>query len=303
MTIFRQRNDAPKLLVSRKALVLARLSWLASVLSNYVLPRSPVWIGLVALGVAGATSALVLVKPHCVEAEEVVVSYTVNLRAPTVEMPEEQQAEQPQHEPEPVKADPEPEATPPKPVLALADPEVIVPVEDSMAPAVAAVTSKPECPPVTNNVETVEPAESAPLVAQTPSVAGIPASGGSADSVLSSESGERSNPQSGDSGETLPRYWVSVRDAVARKLVYPYRARSRGVEGHVVISLTLDRKGKVVKAETLPTDVDEDLKMAAVRGIMRAAPFEAPQLAFGENTVTAQVPIQFRLVSGRNTPN
>jgi len=96
---------------------------------------------------------------------------------------------------------------------------------------------------------------------------------------------------------------VSVRDAVARKLVYPYRARSRGIEGHVVITLTLDRNGKVVKAESLPTDVDEELTKAAVRGIMRASPFEAPQLALGENTVTAQVPIQFRLVSGGNTPN
>ncbi|MEI6218726.1 MAG: TonB family protein, partial [bacterium] len=286
MTIFRQRNDTPKLLVSRKALVLARLSWLASMLSHCMLPRIPVWIGLVALGVAGATSALILVQPHYVEAEEVVVSYTVNLRAPTVTMPEEQQVEtpvpeQPQHEPELVKTDPEPEATPP-PVLALADPEVIVPVAASTAPEVAAVTSMPECPPVTNDVTTVETAESAPSVEQTPVVAGIPPSDVSADSFSISESGERPNPQRGDSGETLPRYWVSVRDAVARKLVYPYRARSRGIEGHVVITLTLDRNGKVVKAESLPTDVDEELTKAAVRGIMRASPFEAPQLALGE---------------------
>ena len=91
---------------------------------------------------------------------------------------------------------------------------------------------------------------------------------------------------------------MSVRDAVARKLVYPYRARSRGIEGRVVVSLTLDRNGRIVKAEALAGDADEDLKPAALKGIMRAAPFKAPQLLVGESTIMAEVPIQFRLVGG-----
>jgi TonB family protein len=78
---------------------------------------------------------------------------------------------------------------------------------------------------------------------------------------------------------------------------------SRGVEGRVVISLTLDNAGRVVKAEPLESDTDEDLRRAAVKGVIRASPFAPPQLALGESTITAQVPILFRLINTGTMPN
>lgn len=306
MTIFRRHKNTSKLQVSRKALAMARLCWLADMLAHYVLPRPPVWIGLIALGVTAATAALVLMKPPSLESEEVIASYTVNLCAPTFAIPDEQQVEspaveQPQPEPELAKANPEPETASPVSVQALSEPESIVPVADPAAPAVAAVTPEPEPAAATNTLAAVEIAESAPPVIPTPAASDITDSGKAIDDVQSG--GQAAGSQGGESGEVMKRYWLSVRDAVARKLVYPYRARSRGIEGRIVISLTLDKDGRVIKAESLSSDADEDFKMAAVRGVMRAAPFEAPQLAMGESTVTAELPIQFTLVSGGSTPN
>lgn len=302
---------------------MARLSWLAAILAEYVLPRPPVRVFLAVLGTTGVAAALVIENTRRAEPEKVVASYTVCLGAPTMAFPAESKTQDPavdqaqplpeaepepetEPEPEPVQADPQPIEERHEPVPSLVRPDHIEPVAGPAVPAVAAVKAEPAA--ATNNnvaVAKVETAEHGPAVAQTPVVAGILDAGKATamDTPGSSGNMGQANTQGGSPDGIVPGYWMSVRDAVAREMVYPYRARSRGVEGRVVISLTLDKKGRVVKAESLSSDDDDDLVRAAVRGVMRASPFEAPQLALGESTITAQVPIQFRLVSEGNATN
>ena len=95
---------------------MARLSWLATILAHYVLPRPPVWITLAVLGLTGAAAALVLEPVGSDGAgDDVVAAYTVNLGPPSVAIPEQPAVEQPAPEPprpetELAKATPQPEA-------------------------------------------------------------------------------------------------------------------------------------------------------------------------------------------------
>lgn len=302
------------LLVSRQAVLMARLSWLAAILADYVLPRPQVCILIVAAGVTTAAAAIVCETFGAGPAEEELVSYTVSLRDPTAAFPGEPQppapvAEpsqpQPEPEPAPVLAASEPVVEPP-PEPIQAEPEFIAPATVPEAPVAVAMAAEPEPAAVTNNAAVVPAVETAATTELAPAAPGVHGDADGNAGAVAANGGAPGRAESqggGGPGGTMAGYWASVRDAVAKKLVYPRRASSRGIEGRVVISVTLDRGGKVVDAEPVTRDADEDLTRAALKGIMRASPFAAPQLALGENTVTAQLPIQFRLTTQLGTPN
>ena len=98
----------------------------------------------------------------------------------------------------------------------------------------------------------------------------------------------------GTGGETP--FLVAVREAVARQIRYPASARMRGIEGQVTVNLTIDGVGALVAVRAIPSEADNVLVQAAVDAATRAAPFPAPLMACDEQTVTAQLPVRFKLV-------
>ena len=86
--------------------------------------------------------------------------------------------------------------------------------------------------------------------------------------------------------------------AVALKLAqskrYPPRARSRGVEGKVIIELTLRRDGSVVKSDIISSEsplLDEGVDAM----IARAAPFPPFPETMNQPEVSIQIPVRFSL--------
>jgi len=293
---------------------MARRSWLAAILAQYVLPLPSIWIIVMTLIVSAAAATVVLENSGPMETGEpiVVCSYSVSLRDPQVALTVEPPTPAPavaQPPPEPAKPEPTPalEVKQPEPVPApVIKPEPIEqPVAVPAIPVAVAITEAPPSPVISNSIAKAETPTPAAATGQISEAAqSLPAAESSEVAAARGEKADQASAPGGNSdGHFLPAYWMSVRDAVARKLVYPYRARSRGVEGLVVINLILDKRGRVVKAEPMTNDIDEDLKRAAIKGVMRASPFTVPQLALGETTVTAQVPIQFRLVGPVSTTN
>lgn len=298
------------MLVDRNACDMARRSWLAAILAQYELPRPSIWIVVMTFVVSVAAATVVFENIEPIAAGETVIacSYTVNLCAPPVALPVEPPAPEPavaQPVPEPAKPEPElePEVKQPEPIPASVKPEPIEPpiATPAVSVAVAATEVQPS-PVISNSLAKAEIPSPAAASGQTlESVESIPAAKSTEVTAASGEKTYQALTQRDDlGGHILPAYWMSVRDAVARKLVYPYHAQSRGIEGLVVINLVLDNRGRVVQAEPMANDIDEDLKKAAIKGVMRASPFNVPQLAIGETTITAQVPIQFKLVGPVN---
>jgi periplasmic protein TonB len=309
MTVFRHSQGYRRLPIRKAVLEAARLSWLRIVLQEYV-PRRSVWAVFALLGSAFAVAAISHIQP---EPEGIEVAYSVDLRPPPFaagepKIEEAPKAEEPAKVEEPPKVEEiakaeipvekpeEPKPPEPEPVVEKIVQAPVAPPVEVAAPAapeqpVVAVAAPAPAP--TNGVgrsEATAPqvaAGSASGVAQQAGPAGPPAPA----------SGNRREGAGGGNGIADSAYWMSVREAVAAKLVYPNYARTRGIEGRIVISLTLDKRGRIVNAKPLDSGADQDLVRAALNGIRRAQPFRPPELASDDRTVTAQLPIQFKLVN------
>jgi len=93
-----------------------------------------------------------------------------------------------------------------------------------------------------------------------------------------------------------PAYINSIRTAVARQLRYPELALRRGVEGRVVLRLTLDASGKLLASGAGEPAHDGALLGAALAAVKRAAPFPPWQGAHDTGaTLNLTLPIRFRL--------
>lgn len=93
-----------------------------------------------------------------------------------------------------------------------------------------------------------------------------------------------------------PAYLDTVRKAVARHLRYPELALRRGVEGRVVLRLTLDASGKLLASGAGEPADDGALLGAALAAVKRAAPFPPWQGTHDTGaTLNLTLPIRFRL--------
>ncbi len=101
-------------------------------------------------------------------------------------------------------------------------------------------------------------------------------------------------PSAGEQGG-IPSLWQVVRACVARHLRYPRSARERGVEGLVVVRLSVDSKGNLLDAVPTSKESDSTLTRSALEAISRAAPFPVPSKVVAATTISGILPIRFRL--------
>ena len=93
-----------------------------------------------------------------------------------------------------------------------------------------------------------------------------------------------------------PIYVNSIREAVAHQLRYPELALRRGIEGRVVLRLTLTASGHLLKATPGEPAADAALTNAALTAVRRAAPFPAWQGTHNSNALLSLIlPIRFKL--------
>jgi len=247
---------------ARLALVSARPAWhglaLSVLLHGTVMGLAVVWTPKVIEVVRTYEVELVTVRPVVALHQEL--------------PPVQKQAEPPPKPPQPEKAPPPP---PPKPepirVAAVAQP---VPVALPHIPKIASTVQSPLRIAVTS-----APA-SASFVAASVTTNAVPA-------VVSGHGREEVSDTA---------YLNTVRTAVARHLRYPELALRRGVEGRVVLRLTLDAAGRLLDSAAGVPEGDSALLTAALAAVKRAAPFPPWQGAREPGaTLNLTLPIRFKL--------
>ncbi|MDZ4198238.1 MAG: TonB family protein [Kiritimatiellia bacterium] len=143
-------------------------------------------------------------------------------------------------------------------------------------PTLPDLLERVESPPMVPEPATmsVEPAlEPEPVLAETPSA----------------------DPPTVSTNQTKnPDYWERIRASIAGRVRYPALARQAGLEGTVLLDLTLDETGHLTVLEATGT-VHPILKQAALRAARAASPFEA---APPGTNLRAQIPVQFVVQPG-----
>jgi protein TonB len=102
----------------------------------------------------------------------------------------------------------------------------------------------------------------------------------------------------GDAVEDVvdPGFVNSIRAAVAHQLRYPELALRRGIEGRVVLRLTLTASGNLLQASPSDPTADSALTNAALAAVRRAAPFPAWRGTRNPNArLSLLLPIRFKL--------
>ena len=96
--------------------------------------------------------------------------------------------------------------------------------------------------------------------------------------------------------QALENYMTTVYEAIDREKVYPRVALRRYLESDIILRVTLNRAGAVVKI-----DVEEGTETlfidAAKRAVLAAAPFPSFPPMWEKPTVTIRVPMIYRLSS------
>jgi protein TonB len=95
-------------------------------------------------------------------------------------------------------------------------------------------------------------------------------------------------------GSRMPNYAELVASKIANSKIYPRRARERGIEGDVLISLTISKDGKVLESDVIQSD--SSILSNGVDDIIRSAqPFPVFPDGFNYEQVTLKVPVKFNL--------
>ncbi|MCX7009575.1 MAG: TonB family protein [Kiritimatiellaeota bacterium] len=223
---------------------------------------------LIAAVIAWTPKVIKVVRTY--EVELVTVRPVVKLTAkPPVPMV--QKTEPPPKPPEPKK-----EISPPKP---------------KPAPVLVATVAKPAPVPVAYIPASASVVQSPLRIAVASALAPTPATIESTTNVASAVAAGNGTEEVSD-----PAYLNTVRNAVARHLRYPELALRRGVEGRVVLRLTLDATGRLLASGAGEAQGDRALLGAALAAVKRAAPFPPWQGAHNTGaTLNLTLPIRFRL--------
>jgi len=111
---------------------------------------------------------------------------------------------------------------------------------------------------------------------------GIPgdglADGGEGNDGGGSSGGEGTSGGGGVGGGLLSsaegrNYYLELSQKVSRNLRYPSRAQREGIEGRVLVSVRIDRKGELLECELGESSGARHLDRDALRTVRRAAPF------------------------------
>ena len=96
----------------------------------------------------------------------------------------------------------------------------------------------------------------------------------------------------------LVRYAKGIYGKVSKEQRYPASARSLGLEGKVVVKLTVNRNGKLVGAPTVAKSCGHKvLDDEALRMVKAGAPYTALPVEFSKDTLTTKIPVVFKLKS------
>ncbi len=88
-------------------------------------------------------------------------------------------------------------------------------------------------------------------------------------------------------------YWSIVRSMIAHRLRYPNQARPDHLEGRVVLRLCLQSDGRLIAVDIAESSAPELLAEAALKAVLRAAPFPAATNDFAGGELTALLPVRF----------
>jgi protein TonB len=78
-------------------------------------------------------------------------------------------------------------------------------------------------------------------------------------------------------------------------LDYPRRARREQIEGTVLVSIRIDRQGRVASCRVRESSGSALLDRHAVRTIHRAAPFGAVPASTDDSDLDFDLPLEYRL--------
>jgi protein TonB len=96
----------------------------------------------------------------------------------------------------------------------------------------------------------------------------------------------------------LKAYLKDVNAAVQRHYEYPRSALRMRLEGTVIISATIDAKGKVLSAKVHTSSGHAVLDEAALAAINALGSVPAPPAALGWDTKTVKIPYKYSLRQG-----
>jgi protein TonB len=89
-------------------------------------------------------------------------------------------------------------------------------------------------------------------------------------------------------------YFRRLLGHVQRYKTYPEAAERAGITGATLVSITIDRSGKLVRARVLRGSGHALLDKEALSVARRAAPFPAPPDGIGSSTFSFSVTLRFR---------
>jgi len=90
-------------------------------------------------------------------------------------------------------------------------------------------------------------------------------------------------------------YYLDVSQKVSRNLRYPSRAQREGLEGRVLVSVRIDRKGELLECELGESSGARYLDRDALRTVRRAAPFGAVPGSIEGRGLEFDVPVVYGL--------
>jgi protein TonB len=93
----------------------------------------------------------------------------------------------------------------------------------------------------------------------------------------------------------LGAYGRSIHRAVVKHRRYPRVARRLGLEGKVLIKISVDRQGRLLNAVIKRSSGQEILDKEALRMVRAAAPFTSLPNDFDKPSVMVVIPVKFKL--------
>lgn len=94
--------------------------------------------------------------------------------------------------------------------------------------------------------------------------------------------------------ERLPEYLAVVRTTVESNKGYPAVAKRMGIEGSVVVRLTINADGYAQGIDLLASSGNKHLDSAALGAVRKSQPFQSPG-NYGLSGITIDIPIVFRI--------
>ncbi len=115
------------------------------------------------------------------------------------------------------------------------------------------------------------------------------------DTVSDDGSLEQSGSSEGSARMSVLTYNEAVKQLIERKKEYPPNARKRGLEGEIIVSFVIDRKGRLKSSQIKKSSGHEILDEAAVSTIKDASPFPEFGTLIKSQELELQINVAYRL--------